>query len=82
MQKQEEKEFLIWKVLNKIVVGENVKEELVDVYDQNRKTTGKIINRRDIGSLTNNEYIITVHCFIINSSNQILLTQRSFNKNR
>ena len=59
-----------------------MKEELVDVYDQNRNTIGKIINRKDIGSLKSNEYIITVHCFIINSSNQILLTQRSLNKNR
>ena len=32
--------------------------------------------------IINNEYIITEHCFIINSSNQILLTQRSLNKNR
>ena len=52
------------------------------MYNQNRNTTGKIINRKDIGSLINNEYIITDHCFIINSSNQILLTQRSLNKNR
>ena len=59
-----------------------MKEELVDVYDKNRNVTGKVINRRDISVLTNDEYIITVHCFIINVSNQILLTQRSFNKNR
>ena len=52
------------------------------MYNQNRNTTGKIINRKDIGSWINNEYIITEHCFIINSSNQILLTQRSLNKNR
>ena len=55
MQKKKEKEFLIWKVLNKIVVGENVKVELVDVYVQNIKITGNIINRRDLGSLTINE---------------------------
>ena len=46
------------------------------------KITGKIINRRNIDILTNDEYIITVHCFIINLSNQILLTQRSFDKSR
>lgn len=51
MLKQEKKRFLIWKVLNKIVVGENIKEKLVDVYDQNRNTTGKIINRRDIARI-------------------------------
>ncbi len=59
-----------------------MKEELVDVYDKDRNKTGKIINRSDINILNNNEYIITVHCFIINLYNQILLTQRSFKKNR
>ena len=59
-----------------------MKIELVDVYDKNRKTTGRIINRKNIDALTDDEYIITVHCFIINLSNQILLTQRSLKKNR
>lgn len=59
-----------------------MKEELVDVYDKDRKIIGKTINRKDINTLTSDEYIVTVHCFIINLSNQILLTQRSFNKNR
>lgn len=57
-------------------------EELVDVYDKNKNLTGKIIKRKDIDLLNDDEYIITVHCFIINSSNQILLTQRSLNQNR
>lgn len=57
-------------------------EELVDVYDENKQITGKIIKRKDINLLKDDEYIITVHCFIINSSNQILLTQRSLAKNR
>lgn len=59
-----------------------MKIELVDVYDKNRKTTGRIVNRKNIDALTDDEYIITVHCFIINLSNQILLTQRSLKKNR
>ena len=59
-----------------------MKEELVDVYDKDRNKIGKIINRSDLSILNNDEYIITVHCFIIDLSNQILLTQRSFNKNR
>lgn len=59
-----------------------MKKELVDVYDENKNITGKIIDRKDINTLTDHEYIITVHCFIINLSNQILLTQRSLNKNR
>lgn len=57
-------------------------EELVDVYDKNKNITGKIIKRKDISILNDDEYIITVHCFIINSLNQILLTQRSLSKNR
>ena len=59
-----------------------MKEELVDVYDKNKNKTGKIIQRENISLLKDNEYIITVHCFIINLSNQILLTQRSLEKNR
>ena len=59
-----------------------MEEELVDVYDENRNITGKIIKRKDINLLNDDEYIITVHCFIINSLNQILLTQRSLAKNR
>ncbi len=59
-----------------------MKEELVDVYNENKNLTGKIIKRKDIELLKDDEYIITVHCFIINSSNQILLTQRSLNQNR
>ena len=57
-------------------------EELLDVYDKNKKLTGKIIDRKSIELLNDNEYVITVHCFIINLSNQILVTQRSLNKNR
>lgn len=59
-----------------------MEEELVDIYDENKNITGKIIKRKDIDLLKDNEYVITVHCFIINSSNQILLTQRSLNQNR
>lgn len=59
-----------------------MEDELVDVYDKNRNITGKIVKRKDINLLNDSEYIITVHCFIINSLNQILLTQRSLTKNR
>ena len=59
-----------------------MKEELVDVYNKDKNITGKIIKREDINLLNEDEYIITVHCFIINSLNQILLTQRSLTKNR
>ena len=56
--------------------------ELVDVYDENIQKTGKIINRKDKELLNENEYIMAVHCWIINSKKQVLLTQRSLNVNR
>ena len=59
-----------------------MKEELVDVYDKNKNKTGKTIKRNVSNLLNEDEYIITVHCFIINSQNKVLLTQRSFNQNR
>lgn len=59
-----------------------MKEELVDIYDENKNITGKIIKRKDIHLLNDDEYTITIHCFIINSFNQILLTQRNLNQNR
>lgn len=59
-----------------------MKEELMDVYDENKNKIGKTIKRKEIDLLNDDEYTITVHCFIINSCNQILLTQRSLNKNR
>lgn len=57
-------------------------QELVDVYDENKNRTGKIINRNDKDNLRGNEYTITVHCWIINSKKEILITQRSMHKSR
>lgn len=59
-----------------------IKEELADVYNANRIKTEKIINRNDKDKLNENEYILAVHCWIINSRNEILITQRSLNLNR
>ena len=59
-----------------------MEEELVDVYDKYKVKTGKVIKREEKDFLKDNEYIITVHCFIIDSSNRILLTQRNFNQKR
>lgn len=57
-------------------------EELMDIYDKNKNLTGRTIYRKDINILNEDEYVITSHCFIINSSGKILLTQRSLNTNR
>lgn len=58
------------------------KQEFMDVYDENKNKTGKIINRKDRDKLNENEFVICVHCWIINSKKEILLTQRSMNVNR
>lgn len=57
-------------------------EEFMDIYDENKNKTGKIINRKDRHKLNENEYTICVHCWIINSKKEILITQRSLNINR
>lgn len=54
----------------------------MDIYDENKNLTGRTIYRKDRNTLKEDEYTITSHCFIINSSGQILLTQRSLNTNR
>lgn len=59
-----------------------VKEEFVDVYDENRIKTGKVINRNDKNKLNENEYTLAVHCWIINSKKEILITRRNLNLNR
>ncbi|MCI8290855.1 MAG: NUDIX domain-containing protein [Clostridia bacterium] len=56
--------------------------EYVDVYNEKKEKTNKIIKRDDIDSLNGNDFIIIVHCWIINSEKEILLTQRSMNVNR
>lgn len=57
-------------------------KELMDIYDENKNLTGRTIYRKDINILKEDEYVITSHCFIINSYGKILLTQRSLNTNR
>lgn len=57
-------------------------EEFMDIYDDTKNKTDKIINRKLIDSLNENEYIIIVHAWIINSKKEILMTQRSLNTNR
>ena len=56
--------------------------ELMDLYDENKEKLNKVVNREDREFINEGEYTITVHCFIINSNKEVLLTQRSLNKNR
>ena len=56
-----------------------IKEEKVDVYDENKMKTGKtIIRHKDV--LNPGEYIIGVQAIILNKDNKILITQRSSTK--
>jgi len=48
--------------------------EYWDIYDANRKLTGKIIKRGE--SFGENEFYVCCEVWIINSKNQILVTQR------
>ncbi len=55
--------------------------EILDIYDENRKLTGKTVNRNQ-GKilLQKGEYVIQVKCWILNDKNEILLTQRRKDK--
>ena len=53
--------------------------ELWDIYDKNRKKTGKTA-RRDIDELKEGEYHIITVGIIMNSKNQLLITKRAPNK--
>ena len=68
------------KIIEKKLVNTNL-DELMDIYDENKIKTGKVINRNNRKNLNNREYTISVHCFIINSQKEILLTKRNMNKN-
>lgn len=52
--------------------------EIWDVYDQNRRLTGKTHRRGD--PLAEGDYHLVVHVWLQNSSGQFLLTKRSSNK--
>ena len=53
--------------------GEN-EDELWDVYDQNRRLTGRLHRRGD--KLAEGDYHLVVHVCIFNSKNQLLIQQR------
>lgn len=55
--------------------------EKLDVYNIDKKRTGKVIERKQGVTLNKGEYIISVQCWIVNREGKILLTQRSLNKN-
>ena len=54
--------------------------ERLDIYDNEKKKTGKIVERKEGLKLGKEEYILAVQCWIINKKREILLTQRKFDK--
>jgi len=54
--------------------------EKLDIYDENKKKTGRVIERRENECINNNEFLLIVQCWIINAKNEILLTQRNLKK--
>ena len=55
--------------------------EKIDIYDKNRRLTGKIVTRnKGKIDLKDGEYILLVKCWILNNNNEILLTQRRMDK--
>lgn len=53
-------------------------DELWDVYDSNRRLTGKLHRRGDF--LKKGEYHLVVHVWLLNSKGEFLLTKRAPNK--
>ncbi len=52
----------------------------LDVYNENKEKTGKIVERKVNQKFTDNEYYLYVQCWIINRKGEILLTQRNSKK--
>ena len=54
--------------------------ENLDIYNENKIKTGKIIERKEDVAIEKNEFVLAVQCWIINTKNEILLTQRKLDK--
>lgn len=54
--------------------------EMLDIYDENKVKTNKIVERKAGVVFNENEYILYVQCWVINTEGKILLTQRKLNK--
>lgn len=54
--------------------------EILDVYDQNKKKTGKTIERTYPINIGHNEFYLCVRCWIITQDNKVLIIQRNANK--
>ena len=55
--------------------------ERLDIYNENRERTGKIIERKEAVHLSSGEYRLIVHVCIFNSCGEMLIQQRQAFKN-
>lgn len=55
-------------------------QELLDVYDENKVKTNKVVDRQKGAIFQDGEFFLYSRCWIINSDKKILLTQRNLNK--
>ncbi len=73
-------------ILVDAIVGNNIRKEskimeYLDIYDKDKKLTGKKIERyQSRDDLKDGEYFLFEQAWVINSNNQILLTRRAPNK--
>ena len=56
------------------------KIEKLDIYNENKEKTEKIILRKKGVSLNKNEFIISITVWIVNKAGKILMTQRKLDK--
>jgi len=54
--------------------------ELWDILDENRNKTGRLHERRPIGSMRQGEYHLIVHVWIVNNKGEFLISKRTPNK--
>ena len=57
-----------------------IKIEKLDVYNENKEKTGKVILREKGVSLNKNEFIISITVWVVNKAGEILMTQRKLDK--
>lgn len=56
------------------------KDEILDVYNENKERTEKTVLREKGLSLSKDEFIISITAWIVNKSGKILMTQRRLDK--
>ena len=65
------------------MISKNREVELVDIYDLNKKRTGRVLPRASVfESLRDDERVFVVHACVFNSEHKMLIQQRQKTKDR